>query len=67
METSDPQSPGPSASLVDTEETPYNKEGDPETPEPVAEEILLCIVVQPQYRSSNKQLHIRTYISTGIL
>jgi hypothetical protein len=31
--TSDPQSPGPSLSQVETEETPANIEGDPDDPE----------------------------------
>jgi hypothetical protein len=35
--TDDPQSPGPSASLVKTEETPKNAESDPDTPQPAAE------------------------------
>jgi hypothetical protein len=37
MKTPDSQSPGPSASLVQTEETPENIEGDPDTPEPASE------------------------------
>jgi hypothetical protein len=35
--THDPQCPGPSASLVETEETPESKEGDRGAPEPAAE------------------------------
>jgi hypothetical protein len=37
MKTPDAQSPGPSAILVDTEETPENTQGDPDAPEPAAE------------------------------
>jgi hypothetical protein len=37
MKIPDPQSPGPSASLVQTEETAENTEGVPYVPEPVAE------------------------------
>jgi hypothetical protein len=33
----DPPCPGPSASLVENEETPEGKEGDLDTPEPAAE------------------------------
>jgi len=33
----DRQCPGPSASLVETEESPESKEGDLDTPEPAAE------------------------------
>ena len=33
----DPQYCGPSASLVETEETPESEEGDLDTPEPAAE------------------------------
>jgi hypothetical protein len=35
--TSDPQSPGPSLSQVETEETPVNIEGNPDDPEPASE------------------------------
>jgi hypothetical protein len=37
MKTPDAQSPGPSASLVQTEEIPENIKGDPDAPEPTAE------------------------------
>jgi len=37
IKTSGPQSPGPSASQVETEETPVNIEGDPDDPEPASE------------------------------
>jgi hypothetical protein len=37
MKTPDPQSPGPSASLVEIEETPQNTERDPDAPKPAAE------------------------------
>jgi hypothetical protein len=33
------QSPCPSASLAEAEESPENTEGDPDVPEPAAEEI----------------------------
>jgi hypothetical protein len=35
--TPDPQSPGPAPFLVKIEETPENREGDPDAPEPAAE------------------------------
>jgi hypothetical protein len=37
MTTHDPQSPGSSASLVETEETTGNTEDNPDAPEPAAE------------------------------
>ena len=37
MKTPDSQSPGHSASQVETEETPVNIEGDPDDPEPASE------------------------------
>lgn len=61
--TPDPQPPGPSASLVEAEGTPENTEMDPDTPKPAAEgdiqnRILLLLIVQPKYSSSNKKLPI---------
>jgi hypothetical protein len=44
MKTADPQSPGPSASLVETEETPGWIERDPNALKPTAE-----WHVQPEY------------------
>ena len=37
MKTPDRHSSGPSASQVETKETPENTEGDPDTPEPAHE------------------------------
>jgi len=37
MKIHDPQYPGPSASLLETEETPEKTERDPDMPEPAAE------------------------------
>jgi hypothetical protein len=37
MKTPDPQSPGPSASLVEIEDTPENTQEDTDAPEPAAE------------------------------
>ena len=37
MNTPDPQSPGPSASLIETKETPEKIESDPDAREPAAE------------------------------
>jgi hypothetical protein len=45
IETPDLQPPGPSASLVETAETPENTEGDPDAPEPPAEGDIYVILL----------------------
>jgi hypothetical protein len=42
VKTPDPQFHSPSAFLAKSEETPENKDGDPDAPEPHREEISKC-------------------------
>ena len=71
IKTPDLQSPHPSASLVKTEETPEEIKKDPDAPEQswcrYSNGVLLWLVVQPNYRSSNKKLTVRTLVSIQYL
>jgi hypothetical protein len=61
MKTYHPQSPGSSVSLLENEETSENTEGVPNAPEPAAGgDFQMPLVVQPEYGSRNKKLHLGT-------
>jgi len=60
VKTPDPQCPGPSVFLVETEETPPKIQGDPHRPQPAAKgSIQLEYMYSSKYRSSNKKLPVR--------
>jgi hypothetical protein len=58
VKTPDPQGPGPSALLVEAEETSPKIQGDPYRPEPAGEGNIQ-MEYSSKYRSSNEKLHAR--------